>query len=136
MSNDDMKFSVLLPEQIFLKQKIRKLCAEGPDGGFCLLPRHIDFVSSLVPGLLSYVTLEGQEEFIAVDRGMLIKCGEEVLVSTRQAARGPELETLKRTVEKKYKVLDERERQARTATDKLEAGLVRRFMELDTHGRI
>jgi F-type H+-transporting ATPase subunit epsilon len=99
------------------------------------LPRHIDFVAALVPGLLSFVTEDGREEFLAVDEGILVKCGPQVLISTRQAVRGPELGTLRQTIDEQFRVVDEQEKKARAAVARLEADLVRRFLELKTHGR-
>lgn len=125
-----MRLKILLPNQVLVDERVTKVIAEAGNGFFCLLPRHVDFVAALVPGLLSFVAEEGQEEFLAVDEGMLVKCGQEVLVSTRNAARGPDLGTLRRTVEEQYQLLDERERLTRSALAKLEADLVRRFIDL------
>lgn len=124
-----MKLKVLLPTEILVDEEVRKVIAEATNGSFCLLPRHIDFVAALVPGLLSFDDASGEEVFLAVDRGTLVKCGDEVLVSTRRAVRGGSLEALHATVENEFRVLDDRERKARTASARLEAGLVRRFIE-------
>ena len=126
-----MKLKVLLPTQVLVDEEVTKVIAEAENGSFCLLPRHIDFVAALVPGLLSFESGKGREEFIALDQGILIKCGPEVLVSTRNAVRGPDLGTLKQTVEKSFRVLDDREKMARSAFAKLEANFIRRFMELE-----
>lgn len=128
-----MNLHVFLPTEILLNEVVSKVIAEGENGLFCLLPRHIDFVSALVPGILSFVLETGQEEFVAVDEGILVKCGAEVLVSSRQAVRGAQLGDLRQTVEEQFRVLDEREKLARSATAKLEADLVRRYMELGVH---
>ena len=53
---------------------------------------------------------------------------------TRNAIRAPDLEGLEKVVEEQYKVIDDREKAARTASARLEADLVRRFMELKEHG--
>jgi F-type H+-transporting ATPase subunit epsilon len=58
-----------------------------------------------------------------------------VLVSTRQAARGPELGTLRQAIDEQFRTVDEQEKRARAAVARLEADLVRRFLELKTHGR-
>ncbi len=125
-----MQLKVLLPTQVLVDEAVTKVVAEAEDGSFCLLPRHVDFAAALVPGLLSFEPERGGEEFLAIDEGMLVKAGDEVLVSTRRAARGADLGALQRTVEKQFSVLDDREKAARTASAKLEAELVRRFMEL------
>jgi F-type H+-transporting ATPase subunit epsilon len=131
-----MKLKVLLPTEVLIDMEVSKVCAEAENGSFCLLPRHIDFVAALVPGLLSIETESGQETFLAVDEGILVKCGPEVLVSTRHAVQGPDLGDLKKTVEQEFRVLDEREKQTRSVLARLEASFVRRFIKLedDTRG--
>jgi F-type H+-transporting ATPase subunit epsilon len=104
--------------------------AEARNGSFCLLPRHVDFVAALVPGLLSFETAGGREVFLAVDEGILVKCGPDVFVSTRNAVRGPDLGQLKETVVTRFKVIGSREKKARVAMARIEAGFVRRFLEL------
>ncbi len=56
-----------------------------------------------------------------------------MLVSVRNAVYSPDLETLQQTVEEQFRVLDEQEKKTRTAVARLEASLVRRFVELETH---
>jgi F-type H+-transporting ATPase subunit epsilon len=129
-----MKLKVLLPAAVLIEEDVTRVVAEAHNGFFCLLPRHVDFVAALVPGILSYETGSGREVFLAVDEGILIKCGQEVLVSTRNAVRGPDLGQLKHTVVEKFEALDEREKSARSAMAKIEAGFVRRFLEIQGHG--
>jgi len=118
---------VLLPSGVFLNEEVEKIVAEAVNGSFCLKPRHIDFVAAIVPGILSFISLQGKEQFLAVDEGTLVKCGEQVLVSTRNAAGGTELGKLKQTVDEQYLKLDEAELMARSALARLEAGIVRRY---------
>ncbi len=68
---------------------------------------------------------------MAVGEGVLVKCGTEVLVSTTQAAAGPDLGTLREMVEKQFSLLDYKEKSSRTAVAKLEANFVRKFLELE-----
>lgn len=130
-----MKLKVLLPTEILVDQEVTKVIAEAENGSFCLLPRHIDFVAALPPGILIFESAEGHEEFIAVDEGTLVKVGREVLVSTRNAVRSSELGTLKQIVEQEFRVLDDREKMAHSASAKLEADLVRRFIKLGEYER-
>ncbi len=129
-----MRFKILLPYEVFVHKDVDKVRAEAVNGGFCLLPRHIDFVAALVPGLLSIQKAGGTEEFFATDDGILVKKGDEVLVSTRNAVSIPDLGQLKGIVEEQFKTLDDREKKARTAAARLEADIVRRFMEINRHG--
>lgn len=132
--HETLHLKVLLPNEILLDRQVIKVIAEAANGYFCLLPRHVDCVAALVPGLLSFVDEAGSERFVAVDEGTLVKCAHEVLVSTRNAVVGRSLGALQEIVQEQFRILDERQRMARSATARLEAGLVRRFLEFDRHG--
>lgn len=125
-----MKLKILLPAEIFLDEEVTKVVAEAENGYFCLLPQHIDFTAALVPGVFSYRTAGGEDAYLAIDIGTLVKKGSDVLVSTRNAYRGPELGHLKEVVVAQFREIDEREKKARTAAARLEMDLLRRFMEL------
>ncbi|MDI1230810.1 MAG: F0F1 ATP synthase subunit epsilon [Methylobacter sp.] len=125
-----MRLKLLLPSEVLLDEPVQKIIAKARNGSFCLEPRHIDFVAALVPGVLTYVSETGQEVFIAIDEGTLVKCGHRVLISTYNAVMGDNLETLRDTVEQRYLQLDEAERTARCALARLEAGVVRRFTQM------
>lgn len=125
---------MLLPTEVLVDEAVNKVIVEAENGSFCLLNRHVDFVSSLVPGLLSYGSADGGEKFMAVDEGIMVKLGSEVLVSTRNAVRGVNLGELKETAKKQFGSLDERQRVTRSAVAKLEAVFIKRFIELGERG--
>lgn len=128
---DLVQFKVLLPTEVVVDEPVRKIVAEAANGSFCLKPRHTDFLTALVPGILSFTASDETEHFLAVDEGVLVKHGGEVLVSTRQAVRGLRLEELERLVRERFEMLDDRERTARSAVAKLESDFVRRFLLLE-----
>lgn len=125
-----MHLKILLPQQILLDQPVRKVVAEAENGSFCLLPRHIDFATSLTQGILSFETVDGEEEFVVIDGGTLVKREDQVWVATNQAFRGRDLGTLRQIVSERFQLQDEREQKARTALARLEADFVRRFVEM------
>jgi F-type H+-transporting ATPase subunit epsilon len=125
-----MRLKLLLPNEILIDEPVQKIVAKAHNGSFCLEPRHIDFVSALVPGLLMYIAETGQEVIVAIDEGTLVKCGDDVLVSTYNAFRGDDLATLRDKVEKHFVQLGDSERIARSALSRLEAGVLRRFTQL------
>ncbi|HHP7232128.1 MAG TPA: F0F1 ATP synthase subunit epsilon, partial [Xenococcaceae cyanobacterium] len=75
-----MKLKVLIPTKVFLVETVQQINVEAKNGALGLLPDHIDFVTALVPGILSYRSEAGAEVFLAVAEGILVKCGQEVLV--------------------------------------------------------
>ena len=125
-----MQLQVTQPTGVVLNERVKKIVAEADNGEFCLLPRHIDFVAALAPGLLSYVKLNGQEGFLALDHGILVKCAGNVSISALNAIASPDLSHLQRTIQEHFIVLDEHERNARSALARLEAATLRGFREL------
>jgi len=126
-----MKLKILLPSRVLFEKEVSKIIAEAENGSFCILPSHIDYVATLVPGLLQFDSEESGEEFAAVDSGVLVKEGDRVLVSTQHAVYGGNLGSLQQTVEDSFKVLDDRDRAARSAVAKLEASFIRNFMDVE-----
>ena len=126
-----MRLKVLVPTEVRLDAAAVRVVAEAENGAFGLLPRHVDFVASLAAGILAYETPDGEEVNLAVNEGTLVKCGRDILVSTRAAVIGPDLESLEPVIREEFAVLDEHERRARSALRRLEAGTLRRFMELE-----
>jgi len=123
-----MTLKVILPSGILLNQEAVKVVAEAQNGSFCLLPRHVDFVAALVPGILALTGPDGAETFLAVAEGILVKRGPEVRVSTWNAVQG-KLGELRQAVRQQFRELDEGEQKARRALDRLEASLVRQIVE-------
>ena len=123
-----MHLKVLLPFQIFAENtSVSRIVAETREGSFGLLPHRLDCVAALVPGILTYQTESDGEVFVAVDEGVLVKTGPDVMVSVRRALGGTDLGQLRDAVEKEFLTLDEREQSVRTVMAKLETGFLRRF---------
>ncbi|MEI9896707.1 MAG: F0F1 ATP synthase subunit epsilon [Chthoniobacter sp.] len=123
-----MNLKVLLPFEVFTeKTGVSRIVAETPDGSFGLLPHRLDCVAALTPGILIYETEAEGEVCLAVDEGVLVKTGPDVLVSVRRAIAGRDLGQLRAAVEKEFLTLDESEQSVRTVMAKLETGFLRRF---------
>ena len=126
-----MHLTLLLPTEVLVDEAVSKIVAEAENGFFCLLPRHVDFVAALVPGILYYTTPGGEERYAAVDEGTLVKCGDHVRVSVLNGTAGTDLDALQTLVAESFLELGDEERRARTALARLEAGAMRRFIELE-----
>ena len=126
-----MRLEVFVPTARLVDVATIKVVAEGPDGFFALLPRHIDMAAALTPGLFVYVTAEGEERFLGIDAGVLVKRGAEVRVSVLDAFESDDLASLRAQVWRQFLNLDDHERAARTALARLEAGAIRRVLEIE-----
>ena len=118
-----MNLKVLLPFQIFAeKTGVSRIVAETREGSFGLLPHRLDCVAALAPGILTYETESDGEVFVAVDEGVLVKTGPDVLVSVRRALGGTDLGQLREAVEREFLTLDEHEQSVRSVMAKMEGG--------------
>ena len=125
-----MNLEVLLPFQVFAeKTGVTRIVAETREGSFGLLPRRLDCVAALAPGILIYEDQTEGEVYVAVDEGVLIKTGPDVLVSVRNAIAGTDLRQLREAVEREFLNLDEREQTVRSVLAKMESGFIRRLAE-------
>jgi F-type H+-transporting ATPase subunit epsilon len=126
-----MRLEILLPYRVFAEwPDVTRIVVETMAGSIGILPRRLDFTVGLVPGVLTYQRADREEEFIAVDAGILVKAGNEVRMSVREAVGGADLGGLRDAVRSRYIDLDETERTARSASARLESDFVRRFTEL------
>lgn len=126
-----MNLKVLLPFQIFAeKTGVSRIVVETREGSFGLLPHRLDCVAALSPGILTYETASDGEVFVAVDEGVLVKTGPDVLISVRRALGGADLGQLHEVVEREFLTLDEREQSVRSVLAKMEGDLIRRIAGL------
>jgi F-type H+-transporting ATPase subunit epsilon len=126
MNPSRMKLRILLPFDVFADEAgVSRIVAETDEGAFGLLPRRLDCVAAITPGILEYETDADGTVFVAVDEGVLVKCGGEVLVSVRRAVAGSDLERLRDAVEQEFLTLDEREQGVRSVLARIESDFIR-----------
>ncbi len=125
-----MHLEILLPFGIFAeKTGVSRIVVETNKGSFGFLPHRLDCVASLVPGILSFETKTEGETYIAIDEGVMIKTGLDVLVSVRNAINGKNLGQLRQAVEQEFLNINEQEKNVRSALIKLESDFIRRLVE-------
>ena len=120
-----MNLKILLPFKVFADvQNVQQVVAETGNGQFGFLPQRLDCVAVLVPGILSYETAQDGTKYIAIDKGILVKAGENITVSVRNAIGGSDLGKLHESVEKEFKELDENEKNVRSVMTKMESSFM------------
>jgi F-type H+-transporting ATPase subunit epsilon len=123
-----MNLKILLPFRIFAeKTDVSRIVAETREGSFGLLPHRLDCVAALAPGILVFETERDGEVYVAVDEGVLVKTGPDVLVSVRRALAGTDLGQLRDAVEREFLTLDEHEQSVRAVLAKMEGDFIRRM---------
>ena len=119
-----MSLKILLPFRIFAEiRNVKQIIFVTSDGSYGLLPHRLDCVAALVPGIFTYETESGIN-YLAVDQGVLVKEGLQVIASVRNAIGGADPGKLRETVEKEFLDLDEQEKSIRESIMKMESLLI------------
>jgi F-type H+-transporting ATPase subunit epsilon len=130
-----MHLKVLLPFGIFVEEtRVSRIVAETYQGSFGLLPHRLDCTTALQPGILVYEAESKGETFVAVDEGVIVKTGFNVLVSVRNAISGKDLSQLRAAIEKEFLNHSEHEQNVRSVMAKIETNFIRRLKELYIEG--
>lgn len=140
---DTFKLTLLLPDRVLLTADATRLGGEATNGSFVILPRHADFVTPLVPGILYFqadpdtvdmpaadTPATGDITYVANDSGILVKRAADVWVSVLQAIPGEDLEHLEQVVDEDYRQLDQRQKETQTALARLETSFMRGLIDL------
>ena len=128
MENKLMNLKILLPFRIFIETKnVSSITIETSEGAYGMLPNRLDCVAALVPGIFTYEIESEGPKYLAVDEGVMIKAGAQVLVSVRNAIGGADLGALGDKVKNDFKKRDENKINVRSVMDKLEGGFIYRF---------
>ncbi len=125
-----MNLQIFTPTQVLLNTTIDKIDIEAIDGFFTLLPRHIDFVTALKSSIVTYTTNE-KKFYAACHRGVLVKKGDLVHLSTPLAVLDDNLESLKQTIAISFKDMEEERKELNLSMSRLELGLTKGLMSLN-----
>lgn len=132
----DLRLLIRVPTHAVQDVAARRVVVETAAGELGILPRHLDVVATLVPGLVIYERADGpagNEACIAVDGGTLVKCGPKLFISTPAAVDSTDVDHVDEAVEHAFRQRRERERRARGAIEKLQTDVIRRFVESQHH---
>lgn len=120
-----------MPSGVFASiANVERIVVMTQTGSFGLLPHRMDCAAVVPPGLFAYSTSATDEVHLAVDAGMLIKTGADVVLCVRRAIAGADLGRLRQAVQQELKQLSDQESSNLKTLAHLESGLVREFVKL------
>ncbi len=126
-----MQLRILVPSGEFAcVMNVERIVVMTPGGSFGLLPQRLDCATVLSPGLLTYATATSDDVHLALDAGVLIKTGSEVLACVRRAIAGADLGQLRNAVQHELGIRRNQERSDHSTLARLESGFIREFIEL------
>ncbi|HEY0257499.1 MAG TPA: hypothetical protein VGC39_08650 [Candidatus Methylacidiphilales bacterium] len=126
---ESIHLKILLPSRVLTERKgVTRIIAATPTGAFRILPHQANCVVALAPGVLTYEAAEEGEVNLAIDHGLLVKAGADVLVSVRDAKEGIELGKLTEALSHML-TRSEQEHTVPTVLAEMERGLTSSYVE-------
>ncbi|MDR1494762.1 MAG: hypothetical protein LBI29_01855 [Rickettsiales bacterium] len=83
-----LNLRIYTPQKLFLEETIIKIKVSEKGCNYTILPRHIDYLSSFSRSTISFRKLSGEEIFVWLNQGILVKCGREIQISVFSAVNG------------------------------------------------
>jgi len=125
-----MRLRIVTPLSVVIDEDgVLALRAEDATGSFGILPRHVDFLTSLAISVVSWESSNGIRHYCAVRRGLLsVGGGHDIAVATREAVPGDNLVTLDKTVLARFRADIETERAEHVESTRLHLNAIRQIM--------
>ena len=112
MSDKIIKFEIVTPERVVLREDIRQITLPTKMGEITVLPNHIPLVASLIPGVVHIKKKDGQDEVISVSGGFLEVLKDKVVILADTAERAEEIDLAR--AEEGHRRAEELKKQARS----------------------
>lgn len=134
-----MRLRIVTPLSVVIDEDgVLAVRAEDATGSFGILPRHVDFLTSLTISVVSWESSNKTRRYCAVRRGVLsVGDGNDIFVATREAVPGDDLATLDETVLARFRADIETERTEHVESTRLHLNAIRQIMRHlrpDQHG--
>ncbi|BAI81337.1 F0F1-type ATP synthase, epsilon subunit [Deferribacter desulfuricans SSM1] len=133
---EKLRFILVSPERELLNDEVDEVIAPGVEGDFGILPGHTPFLTALRVGELIYKK-DGNEEYVALDRGFLEVSDDVVTVLAESAELGREIdleEAIRRKLEAE-KALEAARKEDEIKFRKVEAQLQRELLRVSVAER-
>lgn len=92
MSQKTIKFEIVTPERVVLKQEILQITVPTTSGEITILPDHIPLVSVLQPGVIEVKRTDNIVEIMSVSGGFIEVMKDKIVILADTAERAEELD--------------------------------------------
>ena len=95
-----IKFEIVTPEKVILKDEIFKVTVPTKEGEITVLPQHMPIISILIPGIIELTNKDGEKKVMSVSGGFIEVLRNKVIILADTAERAEEID-IKRAEEAK-----------------------------------
>lgn len=115
MSQKTIKFEIVTPEHVVLKQEALQITVPTKSGEITILPDHIPLISILKPGVIEVKRVDNVAEIMSVSGGFIEVLKDKVVILADTAERAEELDVAR--IEDAKKRAEEIKKNAKAADD-------------------
>lgn len=128
---------IITPLAILHDAPVRSIQAVDDSGSFGILPRHGDFITRLSVSVVTWMADDGSSHYCALRGGALTVRNGAIVIATREAVLGDNLNTLDNDVLARFQSELDEERFERIETSRLQLDVTRQIVaRLQTKGTV
>jgi len=120
MKNNLFKFTILSPLETILDEEVKKISLKGKEGSYSIFPNHLDYISSIKTNVLYYVDKHNKTYYVAINEGILVKCGNHVKLSVFSGIKGTDIKELEKKIAENIRQAEEAKKAYITSVTNLE----------------
>lgn len=91
-NNTQVHVTIVSPNGVVYDNDARKCHVTTVNGGLTILPRHIAMMTALEISAVVVTTLDGAEDYIAIDGGLLVNENNNINISANMALRARDID--------------------------------------------
>jgi len=129
-----MILRVLTPTQVVVEQEVIHVTVEDVTGSLGIRPGHAPLVTPLTASLVIARKPGGDEDYVAVNGGVMVVDAQSVKVVSRKAVLSSDLEHLENDVLEGFDRETEQDKKNVVAFEKMRLDFMRRILEFDRAG--
>lgn len=131
MTTDLLDFEILVPDGVVARERVSSLEAADASGRFGIWPHHEPFFTVLAPCVLVYRLADGQEQYAAVDGGVLLVEHGRASIVSREALTSARLDAVAGKARELLEARRAQERSTSSAFLELEAALAKQLGQME-----
>lgn len=88
----NIKFEIVTPEKIVLKEQVLQITVPTKQGEITVLPNHTPLVAALMPGVIEVLKINGERDIMSLSGGFIEVMKDKVVILADTAERAEDLD--------------------------------------------
>lgn len=121
---------IITPQAVETIEHISFFRAEDKSGSFGILPRHIEFLTTLEPSI-AIAVIEEREHYYAFNGGVLSFKGNALTITAKEFVQSDKVSDLLEMIKRSFKAQEEKERMFSENIENLQKAFIKKLIEME-----